>query len=365
MIMITIISETLLYLCFSLLMGAFLLSLVPHSYKPEIRIPKGILMSATGGIALFSFIPVLSLILHLYHDLGFLTTFQSVLYTFEVGKVWILTFILANLLFIYIVWIDYRKRTIYALIGLAFTFLLILALGWSSHASSLDQSKGFLIHSAHFTAVSVWVGVLIVVSWFSTNQSNWLSFLRWFRPLAMIGFAATILTGLILMSFVVEFKEYPTSWSISYGQALLLKHLLILPLMAYAFINSFLVRKKLLVESSYNPIPWTRAESIVILFIFSVTAALGQQSPPHEIALTIQTEGVSKLFSTIFRGNIDPGLVVQFSVNWISLSFLTLSFIFLALIILSFIRKVPIIISFFMCFLFVISGYLSLLLSLQ
>lgn len=231
MIMITIISETLLYLCFSLLMGAFLLSLVPHSYKPEIRIPKGILMSATGGIALFSFIPVLSLILHLYHDLGFLTTFQSVLYTFEVGKVWILTFILANLLFIYIVWIDYRKRTIYALIGLAFTFLLILALGWSSHASSLDQSKGFLIHSAHFTAVSVWVGVLIVVSWFSTNQSNWLSFLRWFRPLAMIGFAATILTGLILMSFVVEFKEYPTSWSISYGQALLLKHLLILPLM--------------------------------------------------------------------------------------------------------------------------------------
>jgi putative copper export protein len=365
MIIVTILSETFLYLCFSLLIGAFGISIVPQSYKPEIRIRKGLLMSATGGIAIFSFVPVLSLILHLYHDFGFFNTLQSVLYTFEVGKAWIFTFILANFLFIYIVWVDYRKKPIYALIGLIFTFLLLLALGWSSHASSLDQWKGFLIHTTHFTAVSVWVGVLIVVSWFSSHPSNWIPFLRWFRPLAMICFIATILSGLALMSFVVDWKDYPTSWSISYGQTLLFKHLLIIPLMAYAFINSFLVRKRLLLDTSYNPIRWTRAESIVILAIFSITAALGQQSPPHEIAFMIKTEGVSPLFSTIFRGNIDPELVVHFSVNGMSLAFFTLSVLFLAMIIFSFMKKVPAIVSLFMCFLFVLSGYLALVLSLQ
>ncbi|MFE8699904.1 copper resistance D family protein [Cytobacillus sp. FJAT-54145] len=365
MMILTIFSETLLYLCFSILIGAFLLSLITNSHKPDIKVPKGVMMASIGGIAIFSFVPLLSLIFHLYEDLGFLTTFHSVLFTFEVGKAWIFTYIVANFLFIFVVWIDYRKNPFYAMIGLSITLLLLLALGWASHASSLDQWKGFLTHTAHFTAVCVWVGVLIVTSWFSINHSNWSSFLRWFRPLAMICFTATVLSGLVLMSLVVEFKEYPTSWSISYGQALLIKHLLVIPLIAYAFINSFLIRKRLQLDSTYNPIIWTRAESIVVLLIFSVTAALGQQSPPHDIALTIRTEGVSSLFSSIYRGNIYPDFIVQFSLNVMSLSFFALSFVFLALIILSYVKKLSVIVSFYMCFLFVVSGYLALILSLQ
>ena len=128
MIVIGIISEALLYLCFAFLIGSFILYLVPNTHRPDINVPKGVLMTATGGIAIFSFIPVLQLILYLSPDIGFAQTLQSVLFTFEVGKAWIFTYILSNLLFIFVIWFDYRKRALYAYIGIVFTFILILAL---------------------------------------------------------------------------------------------------------------------------------------------------------------------------------------------------------------------------------------------
>ena len=42
--------------------------------------------------AIFSFFPVLQLILYLSPDIGFAQTLQSVLFTFEVGKSWIFTY---------------------------------------------------------------------------------------------------------------------------------------------------------------------------------------------------------------------------------------------------------------------------------
>ena len=43
----------------------------------------------------------------------------------------------------------------------------------------------------------------------------------------------------------MEFEDYPNSWMLPYGQALLIKHLLIIPLLVYAVINSILMKKKL------------------------------------------------------------------------------------------------------------------------
>lgn len=59
-------------------------------------------MIATGGITIFSFFPVLKLILYLYYDIGLAQTFDSVLFTFEVGKAWVFTYILSNLLFVFV-----------------------------------------------------------------------------------------------------------------------------------------------------------------------------------------------------------------------------------------------------------------------
>lgn len=363
MLTIGIISQTLLYLCFSLSLGSFLIYLIPSTHRPDIQVPKGALMMATGGIAIFSFFPILQLIIYLSPDIGFAQTFQSVLFTFEVGKAWVFTYIVSNFLFLFVVWFDYRNKTLYAWIGMILTIILILALGWSSHASSYDQVRGFLTHTAHFTAVSIWVGILIVVSWFSKDYSNWLNFLKWFTPVALVCFIGTIVTGLILMTFVVEFKDYVNSWMIPYGQALLFKHILIIPLLVYAMINSLLINKKVKKNINFNPIPWTKVESIVILLIFSATAALGQQSPPHET--TVTSVVVSKLFTILYQGQFQPGMTVQLVPNLTSIFLILLAILFLVLTIFSFIKKAPTVVSFLMNVLLVVCVYLSLILSIK
>ncbi|WP_428910011.1 copper resistance D family protein [Niallia sp. Krafla_26] len=364
MILVGAISESLLYFCFSILVGSFLLYLVPSPYRPDIHVPKGALMLATGGIAILSFFPVLQLILYLYQDIGFSQTFQSVLFTFEVGKAWILTYLISNFLFIFIVWFDVRKKRINALVGMGLTFILILALGWASHASSLYPWKGFLTHTIHFVAVTVWVGILFAISWFSKSHSNWLPFLKWFTPVAIACFLVTALSGLVLMNFVIDFTDYAKAWMLPYGQALLIKHLFIIPLLAYAFINSILIRKKIKNDKSFNPIPWTKAESIIVYLIFSATAVLGQQSPPHEIEISLAT-GPSKLFDLFYQGVItrDMDVVIHFGFN--SLILLVFGLLFIGLILLSFVKKAPPLFSFIMGVLCVLSLYLSLMVSVQ
>ena len=255
-------------------MGSFFLYLVPEAYRPTIHVKKGILMIAASGIAIFSFIPVLQLIFYIYHGMGFLQAFQSVLFTFEVGKAWILTFILSSLLFIFIVWFDYTIKRLYSWIGLILSIMLILAFAWSSHASTLDPTIGFLTDAAHFGAVSIWVGIVFIVSWFSKDHKNWQLFLKWFTPVAIACFSLTVATGLVLMTLIIDFKEYSDAWMIPYGQSLLIKHLLIIPLLGYVFINSILVRKRLKKDLTFDPRPWTKVESIIILLIFSATSAL-------------------------------------------------------------------------------------------
>ena len=363
MIVIGTISQALLYLCFAILLGSFILYLVPNNHKPEVFVPKGVLLTAIGGIAIFSFIPILQLIIYLYSDIGFTQTLLSVLFTFEVGKAWVFTYLLSNLLFLFVIWFDYRKKALYTNIGIFLTFILIQAIGWSSHASSYDPVKGFYTHTGHFTAVSVWVGILIVVSWFSKNHSNWLNFLKWFTPVAMVCFMSTLITGFILMTFFVEFENYTNSWMIPYGQALLMKHLLIIPLLIFAMINSLLIKKKLIKDSHFNPKPWARMESLIILFIFSATAALGQQSPPHETVINNVT--VSKLFSMFYQGEFHAGMTAQLHLNSTSMALIVLAVLFFGLIMLSFFKKAPPLLSFMMSILLVVCVYLSLILSMN
>ena len=360
-----IISEPLLYICFSVIIGSFLLRIVPTTSRPDFNIPKGVLMAATAGIAIFSFVPVLQIILYLYQDIGFSQTFKSVLFTFEVGKAWIFTYLVSNLLFIYIVWFDYRKKTIYAYTGIVITVMLIQALGWSSHAASIDQWKGFLAHTMHFLAVTIWVGILFVVSWSSRNYLNWQNFLRWFTPVAIICFMITVVSGFYLMTIVVDYKDYANSWMLPYGQALLIKHLLIIPLMVYAFINSVLVRRELKKNANFNPIRWTKVEGLVVFLIFSATAVLGQQEPPHDSKTTLASSGVSKLFDLFYQGNITQGSIIVLGLELNSVMLLVASVSFLGLTILSYIKRAPILLGFLMSILFVAATYLSLMVSIQ
>ncbi|MFC7686179.1 copper resistance D family protein [Ureibacillus sp. GCM10028918] len=354
-------SQALVYLCFAVLLGSFILAFISEAKRPTIVVPKSALLVSTIGIALFSFFPVLQILLYLVPNMGFGETLQSVLLTFEVGKAWLFTFIVSIILLLFISFFDVQANKLYRSIGVALTFLLILSLGWSSHASSYNQLLGFVSDTVHFTAVSVWVGILIVISWFSKNHQNWANFLKWFTPVALVCFGLTFVSGLLLMDIIVE--DYTNSWPISYGQSLLLKHLLIIPLVVFAAINSLMIKKKVQMDESFNPLPWVKAESIVMLLIFSATAALGQQSPPRETA--ISSSNVSQLFSLVYQGQIQPNMLVQFAPNATAIMLAVVTLLFLVLMVFSFVKKMPAIMTFVMGLFLVMSGYLSLMLSIQ
>ena len=346
-------------------MGSFILHTVPKDVRPEIIVPKKVLLITLIGIALLSFIPSLQLILAFYKDIGLSVTIQSVIFTFEIGKAWLITVFFAIILFIYLILFDIRRKESYSYVGIIITIGLIIAMGWASHASSQVGFSGFVAHSFHFLAVSTWIGILLIVGWFATDYNNWLNFLKWFSPVAITCLLVTIGTGLYLMNVVVEFKDYANAWKLTYGQALLLKHILIIPLLTFAFINSILIRKRLKNVENFNPRPWTKVESLVVLFLFVATSVLGQTSPPHDIATTFAMEGPAKLFDLLYPGSItrDLDVVLVFGVNNISL--LVLALLFIGLTIIAFIKKAPAILSFIMSVLSVITIYLSLMFSIQ
>jgi putative copper export protein len=358
-----IVSEALLYSCFSLLLGSFIINLIPKTAKPEIRIPKSVLLGAAIGIAIFSFLPVLKIVLYLYEDLGFGYTLRTVLTNFDVGKTWISTGIISFILFIYMIPIKLEKKPLFSVTGLAFTLILITLLGSSSHAASLSKFTGTLTHTAHFLAITTWVGILMVVSWFSRNHDNWLNFLKWFSPIALLCLVTTTITGISLMTFHMELTDYVNVTAISYGQTLLIKHLAIIPLLFFALINSILIRKRIKKDPSYNPLPWARLESIIVLLVFSITGALGQVSPPHELSTMIKGEGASKLFILFHPGVIH--FPFHFSPGILSISLFVMALLFLALIILTFIKKAPKALSLLMSLLFILSGYIAFMLSIK
>lgn len=358
-----LLSEAILYLCFSLLMGSFIISLVPESARPQIRLRKGFLLTAALGISIFSFLPVLKIVLYLYEDLGLAYTLQSVLTNFEVGKSWLSTLFISLILFVYLIPINIQRKPMFALTGLAFTLILIAALGWSSHASSLSKIAGFFIHTTHFLAVTVWVGILIVVSWFPQNHENWQKFLKWFSPVAMVCVAIIVLTGISLMTFHMELSEYVNVTAINYGQSLLIKHIAILPLLFFALINSFYIRKRLNNDKTFNPIAWARLESIVVFLIFTITGALGQASPPHELTTMVIAEGASKLFTLFHPGEIVFPL--DFSPGILSIILFLLSIFFLVSILFTFMKKARKTLSLIMTLLFIITAYTAFMISIQ
>lgn len=95
-------SETLLYLCFSLITGSLILSLIPGSRKPEITIRKRWIQISILGIVIFSLFPVIRLVLFLYEDIGLWVTIQNVISTFEVGQAWSFTLFVSIAFYLYV-----------------------------------------------------------------------------------------------------------------------------------------------------------------------------------------------------------------------------------------------------------------------
>lgn len=309
------ISEALLYICFAILIGTFIMRLVPEHLRPQIVVPDGLLFACTIAIPVLSFVPIHQAALLFVKDFEtpYGTMIKSILLDINSGKAWIWTAVGAIGLAVLLSLRSFRNDKHMPKVGLFITSLLVIWLGYASHASSLYNTKGLVVHSAHFMAITVWVGIILITSWFAKDNANWDRFLNWFSPVAICCLLITITAGLTLMTFTTP--EYVNSWMLPYGQMLLMKHLLIVPMLLFAYTNGFGYKRMMSRNSSFQPRPWLKAESVIALFVLILTGVLGQQTPPHNVKDTLQTVSPSPLFTSIYKGSFSPDISLHFSLN--------------------------------------------------
>ncbi len=346
MIYFTSVADLLLYIAFSFLAGSVLLKFIPPAYKPEMQEKKWMLLLSVLAIVLFSLAPVIELVIFLEGDFN---TFINVVVNYRIGHSWLITAMISLLLGVTI----YFGGSTYMLAS--YTAALLLAVGFFSHASTLNLWIGFFSHTLHFLALVLWAGVLLQVSWFSKGQ-QWQSFLKWFTPFASACVAILLISGFVILLFFVSPVDYASSWVLPYGQLLLLKHLSIFPLLLAAAINGLLNNKR-----SYEK-AWLKAESILLMVTLAFTAFMSKQAPPHDVNDTFRAEGAAP-FIEMFKGvqYVPIDATPMFSLNGLLL--LGIASVFLALIPLSYKRNLPAAISVLFGILFIAAAYGGLMLS--
>lgn len=375
-------TEFLLYICFSVLIGYFILSLVSESKRPTIYIPRKVLYLAAGIIPIASFLPVFSTANILAGDYDFWLVLKNVVFTFEIGKAWLFITLVSIILISVLLAKNFNSKTHLITWALVLTLLMLFGYTRSSHAATITEWQGFLFHSLHFLAVTIWIGVLFVVSWYSKNRNYWPAFLKWFTPVAIICLATTIIAGYFTMVIDINsyddpnatvLQEYQNGLIVNYGQALLLKHIFIISLVLFAFINGILFRKNNN-QASFNPLKWARAESAYALIVFGLTAFIGQSWPPHQIYMLLRTEGPSPLFKTIYDGEIVDviqnanssdifNVTVSFGME--SYLLLGLGLLFMVLTVFSAVKRNSVFLSTFSAFFMVLSMYVGIMLGIQ
>ena len=228
-------SQALLYICLSILLGTFILNVIPDKLRPTFFVPLKWLIFSSAVIPLLTFVPVLYIILYISPRIGFLRAIEVVITQYTMGMAWSFSFLLSSFL-IFVMMIAQRAnklgRASINILNIFITLGIIVTIAWASHASAINMTLGIISDSIHLIAVSVWVGVVLVVAWFSTNTENWDKFLSWFSMVAISCLGATAISGFLLLEVLVD--DYVDSWLVSYGQGLFLKHLFILPLLFYS-----------------------------------------------------------------------------------------------------------------------------------
>ncbi|MFD2701973.1 copper resistance D family protein [Paenibacillus shunpengii] len=291
-------SDGLLYICYAFLMGSLLVQLAPAGSKPLVEIPRWTVNLSIVGIILLASAPLLQIIIRFGPSIGYGQAISSVLFTFKEGRAYLIVVGLCILLLLQFLLFKnslQEKKVLYP--SVLITVCIIAIFGWSSHLGAIAGLKGAAIQFLHMLGVAVWIGILLVIAWFTQEARNWPAFLKWYTPVAIAGVLMILVSGLMTMSYTTP--EYVNSWILSYGQALLMKHLLFIPLIVFGFGNGFIYKHKLKSNPSFNPIPWLRAEAIIVILVFGFTAFMKLQTPPHEVAETLKYSEPSAMFTML------------------------------------------------------------------
>lgn len=347
--------QILLSLSLALLAGSFLLLAVPKTHRPVLSIPSYVVVLAVLGLVIGTFIPVIQVALALTPRLSLIAALEMVLTSFRIGIAWDFTLLGGVLLIISYVLFQNRSEKLFQIGYLIITVFLVGTVAWASHASSISPVRGFIGDFLHLLAAAIWVGVVVIIGWFAVSTDNWKKWLKWFSPVAFVCFLTMGLSGFLLMDLLVP--NYVTGLSTSYGQGLFIKQLLMIPLIAYIVINSFFM-KRWMETKKLNPVPWVRAESIILFAIFMVTAYFSHQPPPSTMVFE---HNLSALSTWFLNESVQDGMQLGFQVGASSLFFAMLALVFGGLVVASFVKRAPLLMGAVMSVAAVGSAYLGVM----
>ena len=275
-----IVSELLIYIGGALWAGRLLLLFISEDKKPAVGQLDGLACAALVSIVAGAGFPLWRVVSYFQQemDLSFREALRASLFEVRIGQYFLMVYFsaLMGLIIVFIKRILIIKR--WLLLGV--TIPLFLGISGTSHAAAKHGLLGLVLQTGHFSLMALWVGVVFVIGSCARDSNHWLSFLRWFSPFAQLTFLGVIVTGFFLMRQSVPLSEYRNAWNVPYGQALLWKHLLLIPLLGYAFINGTLVKRRLQKEPTFDPRRGLRFESLILGCIFFATATLSNLEPP-------------------------------------------------------------------------------------
>ena len=230
-----------------------------------------------------------------------------------------------------------KPSKLIAIMAIFILIAIMAAIGYISHAGSMTGIVGSVLDFVHLLAVSVWLGILILMSVFSKDAQNWEAFLKWFSPVALVAFTAVALTGVLMTDTIVP--GYVTSWSSNYGQFLFVKHVLLVPLTVIILANSLLIKLKMN-KPLFEPRTWVRIETVLLVLILFITALYSEQQPP-----SFYVQEISPFFEMFYRGSIEAGMRGYLQMTGIGLGFFLLTALFIGLVIVSYIKQLPVVVS--------------------
>lgn len=351
MMALTIFSQFLLYVSLALLMGSFILYCIPETVRPKIDVSAKWLIVSAVILPVVTFVPNIQLLTILTPQFGLIESVGMLLMKFKVGHSWLAIVGFTIILLIVIGEFMKKPSKLMAIMAIFILIAIMAAIGYISHAGSMTGLIGSALDFVHLLAVSVWLGILLMMSFFSKNALNWEDFLKWFSPVALVAFTAVALTGVLMTDTIVP--GYVTSWSSNYGQFLFIKHVLLVPLTVIILANSLLIKLKLN-KPLFEPRTWVRIETILLILILFITALYSEQQPP-----SFYVQEISPFFELFYRSSIEAGMRGYFQMTGIGLGFFLLTALFIGLVIVSYIKQLPVIVSAAMTFAVTLCFYMG------
>jgi len=282
--------ELLSYIAFSFVAGHLVFRFV-RKEEAAIRTPRSDVLAAAASAALVTSGPVINLVsLHGAQD-GYGQALGQVLFQFTAGRVWIGIFILAITVWVLLYFDKLPVLTLLLFLGMLFLHV------YGGHTER--DLMGAFAYFIHVSAAVLWVGVLIHVCFYAPKYFSWESFLKWFTPFAILLVITVTASGIVVMLFAMDIRDYGNALMLTYGQMLFVKHIVFIPVLVFAVINGFLA-KKAQRDPGFRPINWIRAQAILLAIVFICTAILNTSAPPDNIKSALSNEGSALIFGSIF-----------------------------------------------------------------